>query len=330
MTLAEILEGVYADLNFQTSPSAPDAKVITRLKRYVNEGIRTVIGEPGMTRLLDSDTPATFATVANQSRYTLPESVAFIRGIQEHTNNRTLRSMPLDEYRRIDSNPANNTGLSTHYVPMGSVAVAVQPTAACEIFVKSDVAETPVAYIEGVITGGYTRTASATMTGVTAKSLSTTITNFIEITDFYISANAVGNITLHSVSGAGTELARITIGAKRPRYTGFYLWPTPSAAVTYYVDYRRELAELVNDTDVPPGPTDFHYLLEAYARMREYEKSNDDRFPAAAARYTKALSRLKYATQTGPDELPVIGRGRTTGRSRLGAWTPADSYWRGW
>jgi hypothetical protein len=327
VTFSDILASVYGDLNFQ---SAPNADVIARAKRFVNEGIRTVIGEPGMTRLLDSDTPTSFVTVADQARYVVNEVVASIQKITERTNNRTLWAMPLGEYRRRDSDPADHTGLSTHYVPMGAVAVALQPAAACELFILSTVAETPTVYVEGTITGGYTRTANTAMTGVTAKSISTTITNWIEITDFYVSAAATGTVTLLSVSGLGTELARITIGAKRPRYTGFYLWPTPSAVLTYTVDYRRELVELVQDADVPPGPTDFHYLLAAYARMREYEKSGDARYPAAQAQYLKGLSRLKYAVQTGPDELPVVGRGSRIGLSRLGAWTPADTYTRGW
>jgi hypothetical protein len=37
---------------------------------------------------------------------------------------------------------------------------------------------------------------------------------------------------------------------------------------------------------------------------------------------------LKYATQTGPDELPVMG-GRWIGHSRLGGNFPADSWSRG-
>jgi len=327
VTFGDLLLAVYDDLNFQPAPSAA---VIARVKRYCNEGIRTVLGEPGMTRLLDSDTPATFVTVADQPRYVLNEVVATIHAITERTNNRTLSSMPLGQYRRWDSDPADHTGLSTHYVQLGTVAVATQPAAACELFVKSTAAETPTAYVEGTITGGYTRTASVAMTGVTAVSLSTAITSFIEVTDFYLSANAVGTVTLHSVSGLGTELARITIGAKRPRYTGLLLWPTPSAVYTYTVDYRRELVELVQDTDMPPGPTDFHYLLAAYARMREYEKSGDARYPAAQAQYLKGLSRLKYAVQTGPDELPVVGRDRLIGLSRLGSWTPVDTYTRGY
>jgi hypothetical protein len=300
---------------------------VSRIKRYVNQGVRAVLSEPGMSRLLDSDTPLTVASVASQARYVLPEAVAQIRGMSERTNDRTLSAMSRDEYRRVTPDPTAVTGTPTHYVPIGRVAVAVQPSNASEIFVKSTAAgDTGTAYIEGIITGGYRRTASVSMTGVTAVSLATAITSFIEIEDFYISTAAVGTITLHEDSGAGTELARITIGQLRPRYRGFYLWPTPSAAVDYLVDYRREVVDLVQNTDEPPLPTDFHDILTAYARMKDYEKRSDGRYPVARDYYQKRLGQLKYATQTGPDELPVMGRGRGTAISRLGGYFPADRY----
>lgn len=327
MTFSEILDAVYADTNASASPAAG---YVTRIKRYVNEGVRAVLREPGLGRLVDSDSALTFASVAATVRYVLPEAVSRINGITERTNDLALRPMSLQAYRHADPDPTSSSGTPTHYVPIGRMAVAVQPSDASSIFVKSSSASdtTQTAYIEGLITGGYRRTASVTLTGTTAVNLSSAISTFIEIEDFYLSAAAVGTVTLHEDSGAGTELARITIGATRPRYFGLYLWPTPAAAVTYRVDYRREVLDLVNNTDEPPLPTDFHSMLVAYARMREYEKTSDDRFELARQEYERALSRLKYFTQVDADAIPVLG-GSMVGRSRLGAWFPADRWSRG-
>jgi hypothetical protein len=326
MTFTEILAELYSDLNFASSPAAD---ITTRLKRYVNEGVRVILGEPGLERLLDSDTPLTVASVASQARYVVPEAVAKIHGITERTNDRALASMSLGQYRRGEPDPTDVTGVPTHYVPIGRVAVAVQPSDASRVFVKSTSAsDTGTVYVEGIITGGYRRVVSKTMTGTTAVDVDTAITTWIQVEDVYVSANAVGTITVHEDSGTGTELARITIGQKRPRYYGFYLWPTPAAAVNYLVDYRRELVELANDTDEPPLPTDYHYLVSTYARMRHYEKTDDSRYQTAQAQFRQGLARLKYATQTGPDDLPVMG-GRRVGHSRLGGWFPADYYTRG-
>jgi hypothetical protein len=324
MTFTELLAAVYEETGYQSSPAAA---VVTRIKRCLNEGVRAILSEPGMARLADSDSPATFATVAATARYVVPESVAIIRHMTERTNDRALLPMSLSEYRRLMPDPSAHSGTPTHYVPIGRVAVATQPSDASEIFVDSTAAgDTNTAYIEGIITGGYMRTASVSMTGTTAVTLSASI-EFIEITDFYLSAAAVGTVTLHEDSGAGTELARITLGALRPRYYGFYLYPTPSAAVTYYVDYRREVVELVNNTDEPPLPTDLHPMLIAYTVAREFElKGDQDRFLIAKSRYQTWMNKLKYQTQALADDIPVMGRARRGENSRLGGFYPADHW----
>jgi hypothetical protein len=326
MTFSEILTALYDDL-YQSS--TPASAVTARLKRYVNQGLRVLLNEPGLARLRDSDAPHTFASVASQARYVVPEAVARILHVSERTNDRTLGVMSLSEYRHLEADPASVTGTPTHIVPIGRTAVSVQPADASRLFVDSTSAsDTNTAYVEGLVSGGYLRSVSKTMTGTTAVDIDTSITDWIEVTDFYLGTAAVGTVTLVEDASGGTELARITIGQKRPRYYAFYLWPTPAAAVTYYMDYRRELTELVNDADEPNLPTDFHYLLVAYARMREYEKADDSRYRTALAEWQHGLGRLKYSTQVLADETAVMGRGRITGHSRLGAYYPAD-YWRG-
>ncbi len=325
MNFSEILADVYADLGYQSAPAAAE---IARFKRYVNQGVKAVLAEPGMSRLLDSDTPLTVASVAAQARYVLPEAVARIHGISERTNDYALRSRTLGEYRHLNPDPATSTGTPTHYVPIGRVGVAAQPSDASVLLVDSTAAgDTGTAYIEYLIAGGYRRLASVTMTGATAVSFGAAL-GAVTIEDFYISAAAVGTVTLHEDVDGGTELARISIGEKRPRYYGYYLDPTPAAAVDYLIDYRRRALDMINDADEPPLPEDFHDLLSAYARMKHYEKQDDGRYTVAEKHYLKRLSQLKFATQTNPDDLPVVG-GRWIGRSRLGAWFPADYYSRG-
>jgi hypothetical protein len=327
MTLNELLADVYDDLGYQ---SAPASAVTARITRSLNEGLRVILGHPSLMRLADLDGPIPIASVASQARYVIPEALARVHAITERTNDRALSAMSLSEYRRMEPDPAGMTGVPARYVPIGRVAVAKQPSNASEIFVDSTSAsDTATAYLTVLQTGGYRRTLSVTMTGVTAVSFSAAVADVIQIEDFYLSADAVGTVTLHEDASGGTELARITIGQKRPRYYGFYLWPTPSGVVDYLVDGRRELTNLVFATDEPPLPTDFHYLLAAYARMRHWERQDDTRFSVAKTHYQDGLKQLIYATQTGPDELPVMGRGRMTGHSRLGAYYPADYWTRG-
>lgn len=318
MTLQEILAGVYEETAYQSSPSNA---VQTRLTRWVNEGVRAILAEPGLGRLADSDTPLTVASVASTARVVVPEAVARIHSLSDRTNDLQLMAMSLDQYRHLDPDATSSTGTPTHYVPIGRVSMAVQPSDASDLFVKSTATETPTAYVDGLVTGGYKRSASVAMTSTVAVSLG--IATFIEVENFYLSDPAVGTVTLLEDSGAGTELARITIGQRRPRYYAFYLWPTPASAVTYYVDYRREAVDLSNATDEPPIPTDFHPMLVSYVVMREREGKDDvERYVIAKKRWSDWLSRLKYYTQSLSDEIPVAGRAPLVGHSRLGAYYP--------
>jgi hypothetical protein len=323
MTRADLERAVYQECGHS---DAPDTRIVTRIRRLLTEGVHAVLGEPGLAHLADSDTPSVVASVASQARYVVPESIAAIRHISDRTNDRTLVPMSLAAYRALDPDAASTSGTPTHYVPIGRVGVAVQPADASDIFVDSTSgSDTNTAYLEGFITGGYQRRTAITMTGTTAISLG--ITSFLELNDFYLSHPAVGTVTLHEDANGGTELARITIGETRPNYYGFYLWPTPAAVVSYYIDARRDVAPMTANTSEPPWPEDFHHLLVAYAAWREWTfKGDTDRGRDALQRYQVTLSRLKYFTQAQTDELPVMGGRRTVGHSRLGGYYPADTW----
>jgi hypothetical protein len=326
MTRAELETAVYDEAGHDMSPPA---RVVTRIRRFLTEGVQAVLAEPGLGRLVDSDTPLTFTSVANQARYVLPMALSRILHITERTNDWRLTPMSLASYRLHEPDPAATAGTSSHYVPIGRVGVAVQPSDASEVFVDSTSAsDVGTAYLEGIVTGGYQRTTAVTMTGTTAVSLSAAITSFIELNDFYLSHAAFGTVTLHEDASGGTELAQIAIGQTRPQYFGLYLWPTPQAAVTYYVDYRREdRTPLAANTSEPPWPVDYHPLLVAYATWREWMfRGDSDRAAEAKARYGVWLAKLKYATQVDADEILVVGRGRRIGHSRLGGSYPADTY----
>jgi hypothetical protein len=325
MTRSELETAILEETGYG---SAPDSRVVQRVRRFLNEGVRAVVTEPGLIGLVDSDAPFSFASVASQARYVIPEGLTFLRHIAERTNDWRLQPMSLASYRAIHPDPSSYTGTPTHYVPIGRVGVAVQPSDASEIFIDSTSAsDVHTAYVEGLITGGYSQRAAVTMTGTTAVSLNTALTTFIELNDVFLSHPAVGTVTLHEDASGGTELARIVPGQTRPSYYGFYLWPTPAAAVTYYVDYRRDASGLSANTSEPPWPEDFHELLVAYGAWREWMFKKDlDAASEAKTRYTAWLSKLKYATQLQTDGLPVMGRRRRVGHSRLGGEYPADSY----
>lgn len=322
MTFANILSEIYRRTNFAASPASD---VVTRIKSFVNLTHRQLLGLPGLEKLRD-DT-ITFASVSAQASYGLPPSIGRVKTIHDRTNDRRLVGKSLDWLRTVDPG-LDSSGTPDYFIPLGIQAVAKQPSDASEIFVDSTSASddnTKTAYIEAIRTGGYPVSLSVTMNGVTAVSLGSAYTDIIAVTKFYISAAAVGTVTLHEDASGGTELARIPIGQTFSRYWGVQLWPTPSAAVTYYVDHTRIIPDLVNDNDQPLLPEDFHWLLVEGALAKELQKKDDDRAKDAKDDYDKGVKALRYFVNCPPDYLPVMGRGGMGRISRLGGQYPADT-----
>lgn len=315
MTLEDILAGVCRKLGYASSPSADTTE---RLMGFVNEAHRRLLGLPGMTVLRQAQT--TFSTVASTPQYSLPQDVVRIVGLRDTTNDLVLHGQPWEWYQNIEPDPSASTGVSTFWVPAGFSAVSVQPTDASKVYVDSTSAsDTGICHVEGTRTGGYPFTQATTMTGTTAVQIGSW-SDVVSVTKFYLSASAVGTVTLHEDADGGTELARIPIGQTSAKYLRVALWPTPSSAATITLDYIRQIPELRSPHDEPLLPTDFHWLLDAGTRMLEYEKMDDRRYPAAVADFQKGVRDLKWFVTQQAD-----GQGRAAGHSSLGAWYPAGS-----
>lgn len=318
MTRAQLLTALSRRLN---KAETLDTATSNRLKEFLNETHREILSHPGLQRLRD-DT-LTFASVANQALYALPW-VAKIGRVFETTNDRTLQPMTMAQYRDADPDPASTTGVSDAFVWLGYQPVAKHPSDASSLFVKSTSASDTavVAYVEGETTGGYPTAKNVTLTGTTAVNVSSAVSDWVRVTKFYISTAAVGVVTLHEDSGAGTELARLAIGQTEQRYFAFYLYPTPSDAITYSADVTMAITDLAQDTDSPRIPTDFHDLIVAGALVREYEKIDDGRLRVSQERYQSRLRDLLYwMHETASGSMPA----QRNGRSRLGAWFPAGT-----
>lgn len=299
-----------------------DTLTNARLGDFLNEAHRELLSEVGVKGVRDD--VLTFATVNAQQRYAVVEQgIAKIHRIWETTNDHRLKKRSLAWLREIDADPP--TGTPEYWIPLSTTQVAAQPADASEIFVKSTAAgDTNTCYIEGIITGGYRRTASVTMTGVTAVSLSTLITTFIQVDKFYLSAVAVGTVTLHEDSGAGTELARIAIGDASAKYASFLLYPTPSAVVTHYMDVTRRIADMANDFDEPLIDEDFHDLWLDVADLKELTKGDDpDRHRIVEAHRVKRRNEWREWMFGGGD--PEDGAA-DRGGSNLGNWFPAGRW----
>lgn len=321
MTYSEILLDIYRSLNYGDTP---ETKIVSRVKARVNQIHRELLAEPGLDLLRD-DT-FTFATVASTVRYGLPSNIEFVKGIHERTNQANLQLRTLAWVRAQDPGLVA-TGTPIVFAPIGLMQVQTQPAAATGLWAVSSAAgdTTQDVYTETFRTGGYLVKATTRLTGTTRVQIGT-FTDHVEVDKFYLSATCVGTISLYDASTGGNELARIAIGQTSAHYHGIQLWPTPSAAITYYVDYTRQIEDMVQDTDEPLLPRDFHWLLTDGARSREYEKADDTRATTAAARFEKGKGDLKYRVLCTPDYKPVPGRGGVLGYSNLGGWYPAGTW----
>ena len=313
-------EALYTNVYRRTAyADTPSAEVQARIKMFINDIHRRILGMPGMEYLRQHQW--TFSSVAATPEYTLPTYLARISGIRDTTNDVRLVGKPWDWYMSAAPNTTRISGTPEVWCPVGMTSIVTPLSDASKVYVKSTAAgDTGTAYMEGCRTGGTPFNASVVMTGLTAVQLSAHA-DITSISKFFVSAAAVGTITMHEDSGVGTELSNIGIGLTTARFLRIALWPTPSAVTTYLVDGLRDLSDMVQPYDEPILPRDFHWILAAGARMMEYELQDDRRYPAAKAEWEKGISDLKwYATQQAD------GRdGPRPVASNLGPWYPAGA-----
>ena len=319
MTLSDLEADLYRRLNYAATPATD---ITTRLRALLNETQNEILAEPGMGTLMNGS--ITFASVADTAQYSIPQAAAKVKTLYEITNDRRLERRSLDWYRSLYPDTAATTGTPEYYVDLGLIGVSTQPAAATELFVDStDAGDISAAYIEGWRTTGYFNSNTVTMTGVTGVTFDAAITDWIFIYKFFISAAAVGSVTLQTTGAGGTVLATIPIGQTYARYRRIALVPTPSAAVTYTVDFEWDPQNMSVANDEPLLPAKFHRLLGIGARMKEYEKKDDTRYQATKVEYERGLSKLKFYMNQAAAGRPNL-RGRLhRGWSTLGPNYPA-------
>jgi hypothetical protein len=299
MNLLGLQNDLYGRLAFDSTTVA--AAVTTRLTRYLNEGQRAILARKGLSKLRRAVMPFTSSTTSPFC--VLPQAAVRVIAIADRTNMRTLQELSLQDLRAEDPGLTSVSASPHGYVIVDlSASVAFDPSAAAELFVIStDAADgaTKTAFLEGITTGGYPRSASAVLNGVTGVSFGATIIDWIAVTKFYLGLSAgglttaAGRVTLRQTSGAGTELARIPIGRAYARYTRIQLWPSPTTALTYSADVERHVEDMVQPSDEPLVPEDFSHLLVDYAMTLEYQRQGKVSLLAGAtAKYLDGVNEL--------------------------------------
>lgn len=320
MTLRELADGVLEHFNYSTD-GASEAR--SRVIRHINEWHKRILTRPGFERCRQAST--TFASVASTPTVVLPPAVTKILRVYDPTNRITLEERFFDWYRFAEPSPTSHTGTPYVWVPMGYAACAAlgEATGTGLWVVSSSASDTTAkVYLEGVRLGGHVWSDSVTLNGTTRAQIGS-LTDWVEVTKLTLDMSSVGAVSLYKVATVGTAYAAIAVGETQARYLQIGLWPTPSGAVTYYLDYQRQLRDLVHEADQPLLPEDAHWVLGLAARVNEYERTDDKRLAWARGDLEKAIgeTRLSMASRD------VVVPARTTVRmiSRVNGWSPADT-----
>ncbi len=317
MTFAELKAQVYRDTGY---PAIPATDVITRTAAWINEGHRHILRRPSMTNLRQGTLQ--FSSVASQPIYGLPQAFESM-----DANNLRLRMLTRDQYRLVDPGERSN-GTPYAWVPVGLVPVMQQPASTGVWAVSTSALDaTQILTLVGIGTNGdEIAPAVASLNGTTRAQVGTTYTTILQ---WSLSAVCVGDVSIYDASSSGNLLGRIPAGSTSVQYQGIRLWPTPGAVYTYTVDGQFEIPALINDNDVPLVPPSYHDLLSAYARYREYERTEDPRYPTAKAEFDEGVERLEATVEFPPDWHPVTGGTlQATRWNNLGAWFPGDGWGR--
>lgn len=318
MTTGDLLTRLLDHFHYDVADAGGSSR--RRLLGHLDQWHRRILSSPGLASLRRATTTVT--STASQPVLVLPEDVARIIAITDRTNDERLTERSLDWYRTAEPDPSSTTGTPTCYVAWGRCS-ALPIATACGLWaVSSSASDVCRASVEGVLTSGYRRTDTvAALTGTSRVAIGSA-TTWEAVYRFWLDVAAVGTVSLYDAAAAGNVVAVIPAQRRESAYESLRLWPTPASAVTYYLDYERKVPSLANDSDVPLLETDAHWLLEQGAKVSEYERLDDSRLTVARVELERGLNAYRFRLASSLDSRP--GGSAGVGRSRLGAWYPAD------
>jgi len=317
-TRTELLNQLAHRLN-KTPPPLMDSATETRLASYLNQRHRRILTMPGLARLRDAT--VSFTSVDALAHYGLP-NITKVSRIFEQTNERTLWEMSLQDYRLLEPRPM--TGTPEAYVWRGRQAVAYQPSAPTALWLVSSANDTSVVYIEGALASGALRSVTVTLQGTSPVNIAATVADWVRVDKFFLAVPCSGVVSLAAESG-GAPLASIQAGATSTIYTGLTLYPTPSAAIVYFVDVTRPITDMVKGNDQALIPPDYADMLVLGALADEYQHLSDQRWSAAVAEYKERERDFKYWLAETAIGQPLGLTSHTQRPSQLGPWFPAGS-----
>lgn len=325
MNLTTIQKRIYRQCGLADVPATAD---ITRVLDLINKWYRRTLSKPGMDRL--RDTTLSLTTVASQAQYGLPPAISRIHDpIFDVTNQRCIYEKSLDWLRRVDPGLTATSATVDYWIPLRGWGAVAQPLAATgkPLYVVSDSASDgagTTAHVETVRLGGIRAgDTSVAMNGVTRAQFGTK-SDHIEVAKFWLTAAAVGTVSLYDASSSGNIIAQITPGRTNARYFMIQLYPTVSAALSLSIDCQRTIEDLTLPNEEPLLHEDYQWILvdgPLSDELRQRDSAQADDYRKNAMTLISDLQHNLYpqeiAVQRGPQGSPER-------MSRLGGWFPSD------
>lgn len=297
MTAEQIALDVYRRLDYADSPP-PSVKA--RIEGFINTQYVRLLSTDRMRQL--RETTARLVSIPGQAVYALPVPCARVQRVTDLTNRFELTCKHLEWYR--EWNPgALTTGTPMTWIPSG-FAAAARPVYDGVKTLSASGGLTDIEFRVRVLRhGGATAESAPFHLHSTTPQLRVTVPlpfdpgnrDILDVLAF-TGDEPVDDMdflpTLWGLSD-GSPLAQIARGETWSRYYTIALDPTPTASLTYSIDFEQE-ATKVGGLDEPRLlPPEFHDLLALLARVDEYEFKSDDRWPAAKAQAVQRVMELR-------------------------------------
>lgn len=345
-TLKDLLADCYRGLNYGPTPPVD---VTTRLTGFLNETQAEVLSLPSCRRLVISETTITLE--AGQERYGLQPAIQRVRAIIDTRNQHRLRETALDTHLTAVPDPASATGTPETYSVIGYRPVRTQPKYFGTIglrFQGNSPTVWPVTVSTTIVTSGdslVSNTNDVTLVStalswvgapppnlhytkeVLALSLSAPAPEIIEV--WYPASPMPPDATEWPPPGMTYYIGSwIDPGHTSEEHLWVALTPTPAeTGATLRIIGETHVQPLLMPSDRSPLPAQFHGLLTAGARMKEYELRGDrPRFELARAEFNTSIGFLVNHLHNDADDVPVPHDRRGRGPNPLGGWYPYSPY----
>ena len=246
----------------------------------------------------------TFSTVASTGDYVMKREVDKIAILRQTTSPIKLMQITDELFFRLVPNPTD-TGNPLYYRLWETDGISTRLATADTIdVISSSTSDSGSAELAVSVTGfdstsGVIKTDTYQLNGTTVVSGTTTFA----AREIWVSKqkNTTGTITIRRNSTSAT-LVQLGPNERSYSFKVLSLYPTPSAAITMYLEFYTRINELNNDSDTPNFDSKWHYVVSLGALAKTFSYlGKEQQFLSLHAQFSAAVRAMVAADSTEPD-----------------------------